>query len=134
MAKNRKNHASGFKLGPPLKAALLCVLIGGSGVGYVWQKAVIDQLGQEIKKREIRVRALQDQNERYSNQLDAMQSVPVLEMRIRDLNLGLVMPQPSQIMVLTETPRPSTASPAPTEPVGREGSKQYASFGETRSQ
>jgi hypothetical protein len=36
MAKNRKNQAAAIRFGPALKASFLCLLIGGSAVGYVW--------------------------------------------------------------------------------------------------
>jgi hypothetical protein len=48
--------------GPALRAFLLCLLIGGSGVGYVWQKDQIFQLGRQIKVRELRLIHLKEQN------------------------------------------------------------------------
>ena len=38
MAKNRKNQAAEIRFGPVLKVVLLCLLIGGSAIGYVWQQ------------------------------------------------------------------------------------------------
>ena len=55
MAKNRKHQSAAIRFGPALKAFLLCVLIGGSAVGYVWQKSQIEQLGDQIKQRETAV-------------------------------------------------------------------------------
>jgi len=81
---------------------LLCLLIGGSGVGYVWQKNQIDQLGQQIRKREMHLKELQDQNEKLRRQMAYMKSPPFLEARIKELNLGLVPPQPSQVWYLKE--------------------------------
>ena len=52
MARNRKYQSAAIRFGPALKAFLLCLLIGGSAVGYVWQKNQIYQLGQQIKLRE----------------------------------------------------------------------------------
>jgi len=91
-----------------LKACLLCLLIGGSGVGYVWQKSQIDQLSQGIRRREIRLNQLQDQNEKLHKQLAFMRSPRHLEMRIKELNLGLSIPQPTQVLRLPE-PTPETA-------------------------
>jgi hypothetical protein len=45
MAKNRKYQSAAVRFGPALKAFLLCAVIGGSGVGYVWQKSQIDAKG-----------------------------------------------------------------------------------------
>ena len=38
MARNRKNQSAVVRFGPAVKALLLCLFIGGSGVGYVWQQ------------------------------------------------------------------------------------------------
>ena len=102
MAKNRKHQSAAIRFGPALKAFLLCLLIGGSGVGYVWQKNQIYQLGQQIRKREIHLKDLQDQNEKLRRQMAYMKSPPFLEARIKELNLGLVPPQPSQVWYLKE--------------------------------
>ena len=79
MARNRKYQSAAIRFGPALKAFLLCLLIGGSGVGYVWQKDQIDQLGQQIKKREMRLAELEDQNEKLEKQLATMRSPRFLE-------------------------------------------------------
>lgn len=118
MSRNRKNQSAGVRFGPALKAVLLCVCLGGSGVGYVWQKAVIDQIGQEIKKREVQLRALEDQNVKLRQQLAAMRSDRVLELRIRDLNLGLTAPHPAQVLRLSE--------PSPEPPPTESGPRQMA--------
>lgn len=102
MAKNRKNQSAAIRFGPAVKAFLLCLAIGGSGIGYVWQKNQIYELGQQIRKGETRLNDLQDQNEKLKRQLALMQSVPFLEARVKELNLGLVQPQPSQVWRLPE--------------------------------
>ena len=102
MAKNRKHQSAAIRFGPALKAFLLCLLIGGSGVGYVWQKNQVDQLGLQIRKREIHLKDVQDQNEKLRRQMAYMKSPGFLEARIKELNLGLVPPQPSQIWYLKE--------------------------------
>jgi hypothetical protein len=117
MAKNRKNQSAAIRFGPSLKAFLLCLLIGGSGVGYVWQKNQIYELGKQTKRREVRLAELQDQNEKLRMQLATLRSSTFLERRVKELNLGLVQPQPNQIWRLVE-PAPALVS-APDE-------KQYA--------
>ena len=84
---------------------LLCLLLGGSGIGYVWQKNQIYQLGQQIKKREVRIAELEEQNEKLNRQLGTMRNPNFLERRIKELDLRLVQPQPSQVWRLTEPPR-----------------------------
>ena len=105
MARNRKYQSAAIRFGPALKALILCLLIGGSGVGYVWQKNQIYQLGQQIKKRETWLEKLENQNEKLKNQLGTMHTVQYLEKRIRELNLGLAAPQPSMVWRLPEPAR-----------------------------
>jgi len=118
MAKNRKYQPAAIRFGPALKALLLCVIIGGSGVGYVWQKTQIDELGRDIKRRETHLKALGESNKRLSDQLAMLRSPPKLEQRVRELNLGLRPPQPAQIWRLAE--------PAVVTPVNRNPSPLYA--------
>jgi hypothetical protein len=105
MARNRKYQSAAIRFGPALKAFVLCLLIGGSGVGYVWQKDQISQLGRQIKQRELHLDALMDQNDKLRKQLGWMRSPSYLEGRIRTLGLGLVLPQENQVWRLTEPPR-----------------------------
>src|SRR6267154_1370358 len=102
MARNRKSQSAAVRFGPALKAFLLCLLIGGSGVGYVWQKDQIDRLGQQIKIREARLAALEEQNEKLRKQLAFMRSPRFIEARIKDLNLGLGAAQPAQVWRMSE--------------------------------
>ena len=96
MAKNKKNQSAAVRFGPALKAFLLCALIGGSGIGYVWQKTKIDELGREVKKREVALAQLKEQNRKLRENLATLRLPANLERRVRELNLGLVEPQPTQ--------------------------------------
>ncbi|PWU16990.1 MAG: hypothetical protein C5B50_12175 [Verrucomicrobia bacterium] len=113
MAKNRKYRTAAVRFGPALKATLLCLAIGSTGVGYVWQKSQIAELGKQILKRERRLADLTEQNEKLRKTLASLRSPTKLEQRIRDLNkelnLGLGPALPSQIVVLTEP----TGQPVP---------------------
>jgi cell division protein FtsL len=117
MALNRKNQSAAIRFGPAMKAFLLCLFIGGSGIGYVWQKNQIYELGQQIKKRELRLAELRDQNEKLKKQLAVLRTPASLEARARELNLGLGPPNPSQIWRLVE--------PQPDSPKS-ERERQYA--------
>ena len=102
MARNRKYQSAAIRFGPALKAFLLCLLIGGSGVGYVWQKDQISQLGQQINKRELHLKALANKSEKLRKELGTMRSPRFLERRIQELGLGLVPPQQTQVWRLSE--------------------------------
>lgn len=104
MAKNRKPETAALRVGVVVKALLLCVFVGGAGVGYVWNKNQIHQLGREIKARELQLAELQRRNKMRTDQLAALVSPPALEARVRRLNLGLAQPPLSQVVVLAEPP------------------------------
>lgn len=108
MARNRKYRSAAIRFGPALKAFLLCLVIGGSGVGYVWQKNQIYELGKQIKQREQRLGALEQQGEKLKKQLATMRTVQSLEDNIKRLNLGLAQPQMSQVWHLAEPSRDVT--------------------------
>jgi hypothetical protein len=122
MARNRKYQSAANRFGPALKAFLLCLLIGGSGVGYVWQKDQISQLDQQIKKRELRLGELENQSEKLRKQLAEWHRPRFLARRIQELGLGLVPPQQTQMWHLAEPerdlPRPERERQyaAPREP------------------
>lgn len=102
MAQNRRHQAASVRFGPAMAAVLICLLLGGSGVGYVWQKSQIKDLGDARKKREQRLAELQLNNEKLRRQLALLRSPAFLDRRVRELNLGLVPPQPSQVLRLPE--------------------------------
>ena len=74
MAKNRKHQSAGVRFGSVLLTLLLCLLIGGSGIGFVWQKAQIYELGQQIRKRELHLTELRDGNKKLRDQLAMLRS------------------------------------------------------------
>lgn len=118
MARNRRNQSAAIRFGPALKALLLCLLIGGSGIGYVWQKGQLTDLGRQIKEREIRLGELRQMNERLKNGREMLLLPRMLKLRIEELNLGLVPPEPTQVWRLTE-PLPEFEEPA-------QGTRVYA--------
>ncbi|MEO6035326.1 MAG: hypothetical protein ABIQ35_08735 [Verrucomicrobiota bacterium] len=116
MARNRKSQSAAVRFAPAFKALVLCLFIGGSGVGYVWYKSQIDMLGRQVKERETRFAELQRKNKMARAQLDSLTSPIALDARVKDLNkklnLGLAAPPVSQIVRLVETP----AEPPAVEP------------------
>jgi|SRR5882672_993173 len=123
MARNRKYQSAAIRFGPALKAFLLCLLIGGSGVGYVWQKNQIDRLGRQMKQRELRLTDLESQNEKLKKQLATMRNAPWLERRIgiKELNLGLAAPEQSQIWRLPEPLRDGAKPPPERQYAAQDG-------------
>jgi cell division protein FtsB len=104
MAKNRKNQAAEIRFGPVLKVVLLCSLIGGSAIGYVWQKGQIERLGRQIADRELRLKQLRNDNKTLADQIAFLHSPVMLDRRAKELNLGLVPEQPMQVVRLVDLP------------------------------
>jgi hypothetical protein len=102
MAKNRKNQSAAIWFGPALKASLICLVIAGSAVGYVWQKGEINRLGREIRDHKARLSVLLKDNQRLADQIAILHSPVMLDQRVRELNLGLVPLQPAQVVRLTD--------------------------------
>ena len=116
MARNRKNQSAAIRFGPALKALFICLLIGGSGVGYVWQQNQLHELGRQKKQRELRLDELRSQNNQIARHLAELCSRNTLQVRVRELRLGLVMPQPAQIVHLKDPPpAPQTRPPNTSE-------------------
>ncbi len=116
MAKNRKNQAAEIRFGPVLKVVLLCALISGSAIGYVWQKGQIERLGHQIAERESKLKQLKNDNKLLSDQIAFLHHPVVLDRRVKELNLGLAPAQPLQVVRLADLPT------APLE----EGPRQFA--------
>lgn len=102
MARNRRNQSAAVRFGPALKAFLICLVIGGSALGYVYQKSEIYKLGQQIKQSEIRLEELRRHNDALQRALASLFSPRELDERIRKMNLGLAAPQPEQIVRLPD--------------------------------
>jgi cell division protein FtsB len=102
MARNRKYRTTAARFAPAVRAFLLCALIGGSGIGYVWQKNQIVNLGKQIKERELRLGQLRHNNEKLRKHLAGLQSPREIEQRVRDLKLGLGPATPQQKLRLWE--------------------------------
>jgi cell division protein FtsB len=106
MAKNRKNQAAAIRFGPVLKVVLLCSVICGSAIGYVWQKGEIGRLERQFAERTKRFDQLKNDNIRLQNQISQLHSVGMIDLRVRELKLGLGPVQPQQMVLLMEPAAP----------------------------
>jgi hypothetical protein len=119
MRGNRKHQTAAVRFGPALKALALCVFLGGSGVGYVWQKEQINILAERQRQVDARYEQQRNKNERLARILATLQSHGEIEAQIKRNGLGLVPPQPDQIVHIVE-------SPVPAEPAVRASEALYA--------
>ena len=105
MARSRRQESSALRFVPVARVFVICTLLGGAGVGYVWQKEQIGRLSQQIHEQEDRLAEQLAENDNRRKQLVSMRSVGFLEKKIKELNLGLTVPQPTQVWRLVEPPR-----------------------------
>jgi len=113
MGKNRKNDEALEGLGPVLKAGLICLLLGGSAVGYVLQKNKLHELGRQIGKREVVLYKLQWENKLRATQLANLQLPRRIEERVNEQKLGLVRAPAVQMIWLLE-PAAEKSNDAPS--------------------
>jgi len=113
MARNRKNQSAAVRFGPAVKALLICLFIGGSGVGYVWQQNQLLELGRRKVEKEKRRDAFRAQNELLARQLAGLQSPKTIEARVKELNLGLSLASPTQVVHLWDEPLSPPARSTP---------------------
>jgi cell division protein FtsB len=113
MAGNRKNQAAAMHFSTVLKVVLLCTLIGGSAIGYVWQKSEISRLGKQIVAKEKSIEQLRKENKLMADQVAVLQSPVMIDRRAKELSLGLAPAQPAQKIILTETVAVSSGNSSP---------------------
>jgi hypothetical protein len=81
-------------------------------VGYVWQKDQLRQLGDRISTGEQSLKGLRQKNEKLHRQLLTLRSPANLERLAEHYQLGLVRPEPDQVIRLSE---PGYLPPSPNE-------------------
>ena len=112
MARNKKNE-SGSRFGSVALALALLALFVPLGVGYVWFKDQIDLLGDQVKKQEVTLAALEREHRFRRDQLAILCLPDALDRQARKMNLGLGPPALAQVIRLAETP--VDLPPAPAE-------------------
>jgi len=98
----RRGGSSLARFVPAGKAAAICLVTCGLGLGYVWQKQQIAQLGKEIKENEMRLEDLGKQNKELIDTLAQLKSPQVLDKLVKQWHLNLDMPRPHQVVLLRE--------------------------------
>lgn len=100
MRRNRKRES--LPTSAVARTLLACVCVAGVGLGYVWQKTQIYRLGDEIKKRESVLLAVEKRNSMLAAQLAYMKSPAQLETQCLQSRLGLVAAREAQVVRVYE--------------------------------
>ena len=98
----RRRKTSAVKPATVIATVILCAAACLAGIGYVWAKAQVWKLSQEMKKLEVRRDELKRHNDSLERIYAGMCTPERLDQRVRELNLGLFRPPPSQIVRLPE--------------------------------
>jgi hypothetical protein len=98
---------------PAIKAALLCAMLGGSAIGYVYQKNQIAEIGKQIANCESRARTLEIQNAELERTLESLKSPHALDQRVKALKLDLAPTTRSQLLTIVEVPPPARPKSEP---------------------
>ena len=115
---NRKRKTLSVRFAPALKAVLICLVTCSLGLGYVWQKKQINDLGAQIKENENKMEDLRRENKRRGDTLAYLMSPQELDARLRQLGLDLEVPRPEQIVVLVDA-KIEAAQPQPMRTASR---------------
>ena len=83
-------------------AVLVCSVICGMGLGYVWQKSQISSLGKQIKEREMLFDEVRRTNKKLGDELSQLKSPAMLHQMAGQWQLGLSRPNPKNVVVLRE--------------------------------
>ncbi len=111
MRKSRKSPASILRFGPLVLAVLLCGFFAAAGIGYTWNRNRNEQLLRDIAQGRRLLDALQKENQQLEFQCLELTRPEVLYERAKAL--GLVRPEPSQILRVEIAPAGSARQPAP---------------------
>lgn len=110
MPRSRKHRLTAASASSVMKMGLVSLLLGTACLAYLWQKNQISILAQEKKHGETRLEELLRLNKARSDHLAYLRLPWVLESRVKELNLGLVAPQPEQILRIVELSGPGVTN------------------------
>lgn len=119
---NRSHKSAPVRLGLALRVMLACLCLAAPALGYLQLKTTLSRLGNQHRELELKLEALGRDNQARGRALDSLKTPARLEAAVRELNLGLGPPSPSQIVRLGG--REPAHSP---EPIWRGDGRQVAS-------
>ncbi len=86
-----------------VRAVVVCLFVGGSCGGYLWQKSQVHKLGHEIRGLEQDLEKLEKGNEVLRQRYSVLASHRELDKRVEQYGLDLRSPAPEQILRIRDT-------------------------------
>jgi hypothetical protein len=111
LRKSRRSPGSILRLGPLVWAGLLFAFLAAAAIGFVWHRNRNEQLLRANAKLRQEIEARLKLNQDLEAQLQFMTRPDVLAARARAM--GMVQPEPAQILKVTLTPRSGPVAALP---------------------
>ena len=111
MARNRKRESVVIRFGAVLQVVMFFLFVGGAGLGYVWQKKQIRQLGYLRQQKEQELKQLNETLWGLNSTRQKLMSSRHLQEAIRKYQLNLVPPRPEDVITITNVRRAPVTSP-----------------------
>jgi cell division protein FtsB len=111
LRKSRRSPGSILRLGPLVWAGLLCAFLAAAAIGFVWHRNRNEQLLRANAKLRQEIEARLKLNQDLEAQLQFMTRPDVLAARARAM--GMVQPEPAQILKVPLTPRSGPVAALP---------------------
>ncbi len=86
-----------------VRAVVVCLFVGGSCAGYLWQKSQVHQLGQAIRGLEYDLEQLEKGNAVLRQRYSVLASPRELDQRVEQFGLDLRSPAPEQILRIRDS-------------------------------
>ena len=86
-----------------VRAVVVCLFVGGSCAGYLWQKSQVHQLGKDIRGLEQDLDQLEKGNAVLRQRYFVLASPRELDQRVEQFGLDLRSPAPEQILRIRDT-------------------------------
>lgn len=89
-----------------IAVALFSLIAVSSGIGYLKQKEHTERIGEDIKQLETSLETLKLKNRLRESRIEQLKSPQRLEQKVKEMELGLRLPEEKQVMRLGDPTQP----------------------------
>ena len=105
MALNRRRHANALPIASIATWVLVCIFLGGAGLGYVYLKNQIHTTGSKIKALERELAELNTQDEVTRSKIASLSSRSALQRRLNEGFIKLIPISDDRLVRVEALPR-----------------------------